>query len=235
MSAERSDLRRSALSGSMDHTEEPRRVLLMGVSLRILASLLAERGLEIVGDAMTEHAALELLAERVPDVAVLDLHQNRGDRATRAIFEHSPAVQIVVLTSVEPVQRVVDALLAGACGHLPKESPALRLVRAVQRAAAGEAFISSAAAGELLARLRSHPRAWHPYPPSRRELQIVRLIATGHELPEIAREVVLSERLVGRHLFNLLRKLQLEARVADAVTATHHVPIAGYSRPEVDY
>ena len=217
------------------YNKEPRRVLLVGedrLSLRVLGSLLAEHGFEIVGDAVTEHAALELLGERAPDVAVLDLPRNGGaTRTARALFECSPTVQIVVLTSGHPVQLIVDALLAGACGHLPKESPAERLAGGVRMAADGEAFISAAAAAELLARLRAAPRAWETFPPSMRELQIVRLIARECDVPEIARELTLSERLVRKHLCNMLRKLQLAERVAEAVRATSRIPITGYSQP----
>jgi DNA-binding NarL/FixJ family response regulator len=91
--------------------------------------------------------------------------------------------------------------------------------------------MSAAAAAELLARLRAAPRAWEPFPPSTRELQIVRLTARECEVPEIARELTLSERLVRKHLCNMLRKLQLAERVADAVRATPQIPIAGYSQP----
>ena len=75
----------------MDHQkEQAQRVLLLSddrLSLRVLASVLGDHGLEIVGDAMTEHAALELMAERAPDVAILDLHGTDGSgRAARAIF-----------------------------------------------------------------------------------------------------------------------------------------------------
>jgi len=217
------------------YSTEPRRVLLVGedpLSLRVLGSLLAEHGFEIVGDAVTEHAALELLGERAPDVAVLDLPQNGGiTRAARALFECSPTVPIVVLTSGDPVQLIVDALLAGACSHLPKESPAERLAGAVRRAADGEACMSAAAAAELLARLRAGPRAWEPFPLSTRELQIVRLTARECEVTEIARELTLSERLVRKHLCNMLRKLQLAERVADAVRATPQISVAGYSQP----
>jgi DNA-binding NarL/FixJ family response regulator len=125
----------------------------------------------------------------------------------------------------------VDALLAGACGHLPKESPAERIADGVRMAADGEAFISAAAAGELLARLRAAPAAWEPFPPSTRELQIVRLAARDCEVPDIARELTLSERLVRKHLCNMLRKLQLAERVADAVRAARRIPIASYSQP----
>ena len=176
---------------TLDHYNEPRRVLLMGedrLSLRVLGSLLAEHGFEIVGDAMTEHAALELLGERATDVAVLDLHRSGG--TTRA------------------------ARLAGG----------------FRMAADGEAFISAAAAAELLARLRAAPRAWETFPPSTRELQIVRLTARECDVPEIARELTLSERLVRKHLCNMLRKLQLADRIADAVRAAHRLPIA-YSVP----
>ena len=65
---------------------------------------------------------------------------------------------------------------------------------------------------------------------STRELQIVRLTARECEVPEIARELTLSERLVRKHLCNMLRKLQLAERVADGVRATPQ-PIAGYSQP----
>ena len=92
-------------------------------------------------------------------------------------------------------------------------------------AADGEACISAAAAAELLARLRAAPRAWEPFPLSTRELQIVRLTARECEVPEIARELTLSERLVRKHLCNMLRKLQLAERVADAVRATPQKPI----------
>ena len=134
-----------------DYNKEPRRVLLMGedrLSLRVLGSLLAEHGFEIVGEAVTEHAALELLGERTPDVAVLDLHETAEALEPRGRSS----------SARPPCSRGTNERRAGAArswthcspappATFPRNPPRSGWPARVRMAAAGEACVSADAAG----------------------------------------------------------------------------------------
>ena len=191
-----------------------------------LRNLLADQGLEIAGEASTGAEAVSLVRELAPDVVVMDLKMPgmTGVDATRQIASLAPLTRVVVLTISDEDEDVLDAIFAGACGYLLKDSSIEDLVAGVRAAAVGESLISPAIAARVLTHLRAAGAAAGELAPVRtelsdRELQVLKLLAGGKDNAEIARELVISPKTVKNHISNILAKLQIENRIQAAVYA----------------
>jgi two-component system NarL family response regulator len=190
---------------------------------RGLGRLLRETGIDVVGEAADGAHAVELARKLHPDVVVMDLHMPgvSGIEATRQIVATDIPTQVVVLTVSAEDANVVDALVAGACGYVLKDSDAEQIVVAIRAAARNESVISPRVAAKVLTRLRRDPTlrpSTSPRPRlSERELVVLRLVAAGLGNPEIARELFISENTVKNHVSSLLTKLEADNRVQATV------------------
>jgi DNA-binding NarL/FixJ family response regulator len=190
-----------------------------------LRNLLEEQGVQIVAEASDGSAALSLVRELTPDVVVMDLNMPgmNGIEATREIARQAPLTRVVVLTISDEDDDVIDAILAGACGYLLKDSSIQDLRQGIRAASVGEALISPHIATKVLQRLRassvdSEAVARGPEL-SDRETQVLRLIANGKDNAEIAQDLHISPKTVKNHISNILMKLQIENRIQAAVYA----------------
>jgi DNA-binding NarL/FixJ family response regulator len=190
-----------------------------------LRNLLEEQGVQIVAEASDGSAALSLVRELTPDVVVMDLNMPgmNGIEATREITRQAPLTRVVVLTISDEDDDVIDAILAGACGYLLKDSSIQDLMQGIRAASVGEALISPHIAAKVLQRLRassvdSEAVAQGPEL-SDRETQVLRLIANGKDNAEIAQDLHISPKTVKNHISNILMKLQIENRIQAAVYA----------------
>ncbi len=189
-----------------------------------LVSLLQERGIAVVAQASLAAEAIELAAELQPDVVLMDLNMPgmSGIEATQRISAAAPLVNVVVLTVVADDRQVMDALLAGACGYLLKESTIDQIIEGLRAAARGESLISPRIAGSLLARLRDPVDAEPPLGGGAltpRERDVLELLAQGLDNPEIAQSLQMSPHTVKNHVSSILVKLQVENRIQAAVRA----------------
>jgi DNA-binding NarL/FixJ family response regulator len=182
-------------------------------------------GLEVAGSASDGAEALDLVARVSPDVVLMDLRMPRMDgvEATARMRELHPEVEVVVLTTYADDESIFAALRAGARGYLTKDAGADEIARAVEAVRGGHAQLDPA----IQRRLVDAVTAGEPKPKSRggglpdgltrREAEVLTLIARGHSNAEIARELFISEATVKTHINNLFAKANLRDR-AQAVT-----------------
>ena len=191
-----------------------------------LRTLLEQEGLQVIGEAENGQVALRLVGELAPDVVIMDLNMPglTGVETTHRITGASPLTRVVVLTISVEDDDVINAVMAGACGYLLKDSSIDQLIAGIRAAARGESLISPQIAAKLLQRLRAQTTDTGAAAAilaelSDRELEVLRLIANGKDNAEIARELFISPKTVKNHISNILMKLQIENRIQAAVYA----------------
>jgi DNA-binding NarL/FixJ family response regulator len=191
-----------------------------------LKNLLEEQGVQVVGEAPNGQTALRLVPELVPDVVIMDLNMPglSGVETTRHLTGIAPLARVVVLTISVDDDDIMDAVMAGACGYLLKDSSIDDLLTGIRAAADGESLISPQIAAKVLQRLRSQGKSEDAAETIRaelsdREVEVLKLIANGKDNAEIARELFISPKTVKNHISNILMKLQIENRIQAAVYA----------------
>ena len=169
-----------------------------------------ELGFEVVAEAGDVEEARRAVRGHRPTVLVLDLNMP-GDSSLEAIptmRSEFPATQIVVLTMQQEPAYAREALAAGATGYVLKQAADSELVRAVQLAAAGERYLNP----RLGARIAAEPPPGLPDDLTKREVDILRLIALGFTNVEVAQQLFISRRTVESHRARIHEKLRLSSR-----------------------
>jgi DNA-binding NarL/FixJ family response regulator len=191
-----------------------------------LRNLLEEQGVDILGEAATGVEAVRSVRELAPDVVVMDLNMPgmTGVEATRQISSIAPLTRVLVLTISDQDSDVLDAILAGACGYMLKDSSIQELMAGIRAAAIGESLISPHIASKVLQRVRSTssvPEIAETIRAelSEREIEVLKLIANGKDNAQIAGELHISPKTVKNHISNILMKLQIDNRIQAAVYA----------------
>jgi DNA-binding NarL/FixJ family response regulator len=191
-----------------------------------LKNLLEEQGVNVVGEAPNGQTAIRLASDLAPDVVVMDLNMPglTGVETTRQLAGVAPLTRVVVLTISADDDDVMDAVMAGACGYLLKDSSIQELIAGIRAAAAGESLISPQIAAKVLQRLRAQSSSEDAAATIRaelsdREIEVLKLIANGKDNAQIARELFISPKTVKNHISNILMKLQIDNRIQAAVYA----------------
>jgi len=191
-----------------------------------LRNLLEREGVQIVGEAAAGQEALRIVRDLAPDVVVMDLNMPGmgGVEATRHITSIAPLTRVVMLTISDEDNDVIDAILAGACGYLLKDSSIQDLMAGIRAASLGESLISPTIAAKVLQRIRASTTQPELEKSIRaelsdREIEVLKLIANGKDNAMIAGELHISPKTVKNHLSNILMKLQLDNRIQAAVYA----------------
>jgi DNA-binding NarL/FixJ family response regulator len=186
----------------------------------------AEPDLEIVAEASDGLEAIELAADLVPDVVLMDVRMPGvgGIEATRRIRTAHPAVRVMMLTVSEDDEDLFASVRAGATGYLLKEMSIDEVAGAVRAVARGQAVVTPSMASKLLGEFNVLSRrfdAQHGTAPrlTDREIEVLRLVAKGLSNKEIAAELVIAENTVKNHVRNILEKLQLKSRMEAALYA----------------
>jgi two-component system, NarL family, nitrate/nitrite response regulator NarL len=179
-----------------------------------------DAGFRLVGEASDGREALGLIAALRPDVAVLDLDlpELGGRRVIDAVVRDGLPTRIVVLSAVVGADATFGALGAGASGYLAKTATGEELCRAVRAAAAGESRLGAQVQTVVAREIRLRHRDERPLL-SRREREILALIAAGHSGPEIGRSLHLSKATIKTHTAHLFEKLAVSDRAAAVAAA----------------
>jgi DNA-binding NarL/FixJ family response regulator len=193
------------------------------LSRRCLALALGrKRRLQVVGEAASGSAALAELQTIQPDVVVVDPAVPSGGQTLVADLSHRvPGCMVLVLTQGGDEAAAGRALQAGARGYLEKQCEPEALVQAIDRVYHGELVVAPSMAESTLGNLAARPvRSIGAPEPTRREIEVLQLVAQGQTNPEVARELCITVHTVKAHLAKIQGKLGLANRVQLAAYAT---------------
>lgn len=206
---------------------EPIRIVLVDdhnvVRIGLKAYFNTLKDIRVVGEAANGEEAVRLAQELTPDVMLMDLIMPGMDgvEATRQVKKVSPRTQIIVLTSYHNDEHIFPAIRAGALSYVLKDVDPDDLADAVRRAHAGEAVLNPRVAARMVKEMHgSRQETVNPFRElTDREMEVLRLIASGKTNQEIAEILFLSEKTVKTHITNLFSKLHLTDRTQAAVYA----------------
>jgi DNA-binding NarL/FixJ family response regulator len=222
----------SSAQGPAGRPSEPIRVLVVDdheLFRRGLEIVLAqEEDIQVVGEAGDGAEAVEKAADLLPDIVLMDVRMPRrgGIEACTSIKEVAPSARIIMLTISDEEADLYDAIKAGATGYLLKEISTDEVTAAIRAVADGQSQISPSMAAKLLTEFKSmiqrtsEDQRLVPAPKlTGREIEVLKLVATGKNNRDIARVLFISENTVKNHVRNILEKLQLHSRMEAVVYA----------------
>ena len=202
-------------------TQHPIRLLICDdhpvVRSGLRGMLTSQPGFEVVAEASDGVQAVVLAGRFRPDVVLMDLRMPRMDgvAATKRIKAEHPEVQILILTTYETDADILGAVEEGAIGFLLKDASLENLSEAIRQAARGETPLTPGVATRLIRRLRDT----NDEQPSRREIEILHLVAQGMNNKDIGRKLLISESTVKAHMLHIFEKLGVADRTAAVTTA----------------
>ena len=198
-----------------------------------------EEDLEVVGEARDGREAVELCRRLEPDLVLMDVRMPKMDglEATRAIKARQPAVGVLVITTYDNPDYLLEAIKAGAAGYVLKDAPNRQLTNAMRRALEGESPLNQELATHLIRRLAGEvlQPAQQEAPPSAaedgaaahslraeltsREVEVLKLVARGETNQEIAERLFISKATAKVHVRRVIAKLGVSDRTQAVVRA----------------
>ncbi|MEU9300125.1 response regulator transcription factor [Streptomyces sp. NPDC048269] len=181
------------------------------------AVLDTEPDFAVVAEAATAERAVELAAGEPVDVVLMDLQFGsgmHGSEATALITARPGAPRVLVLTTYDTDADILAAVEAGASGYLLKDAPPEELAAAVRTAAAGQSALAPAVALRLMDRMRTPAEAL-----TKRELEVLQLVADGLSNQQISKRLFLSQATVKSHLVHVYAKLGVDSRTSAVAAA----------------
>ncbi|GGS07326.1 response regulator [Streptomyces nojiriensis] len=183
------------------------------------AVLDTEPDFAVVAEAATAERAVELAAADPVDVVLMDLQFGpgpgmHGSEATALITARPGAPRVLVLTTYDTDADILAAVEAGASGYLLKDAPPEELAAAVRTAAAGQSALAPAVALRLMDRMRTPAEAL-----TKRELEVLQLVADGLSNQQISKRLFLSQATVKSHLVHIYAKLGVDSRTSAVAAA----------------
>jgi DNA-binding NarL/FixJ family response regulator len=205
---------------------------LMREGMRTLLSL--EPGLQVVGEAADGRAGVEAALTLRPDVVLMDIRMPSmtGVEATREIRRALPETKVLVLTTFDDDDLVMDALLQGASGYLTKDLPAEEIADAIRRVQTGGVVMPPPIAAKVVAELARRSAAIGPAwaaggeaaltALTEREREVLHLLGQGYSNREIGEALFITEGTAKNHVSSVIEKLGLRDRTQAALWAVRH-------------
>lgn len=186
----------------------------------LLVALERTDRIQVIGSAMDVTTGRSLLGEMDADVAVIDygLPDGVGTELVREMTDAGSQTRVLVLTAHEGIEAAAGAIAAGAAGFVRKSAPVDELVTGITRVADGSAYFDA----QTLTAVATRPRTAERTPPvelTDRELEVLRLLASGYNAEDITRELVVSPHTTRNHIRNALSKLNARSQLEAVVTA----------------
>jgi two-component system response regulator NreC len=175
----------------------------------------SEPDMEIVGEASNAVDAIAQAAEVKPDILLMDIGMPgvSSFEATRQIRKNRPETRVLFLTMYDDEDYLVECMESGAAGYVLKDSPAAQLLGAIRELHAGGSYLSPRMLSQLVDDFRSRVKSSQRLPRfatlTQREREVLKLLAEGNSVKEIACTFNLSVKTVDAHKFNLMRKLDI--------------------------
>jgi len=202
-------------------TSRPVRVMLVDghpmVRRGLATFLMVFDDLQLVGETESGEAAIQLCAEVLPDVILMEMIMPDMDGAaiTRAIRQQFPQIKVIALTSFKEGKLIKSALEAGVIGYLLKDISADQLARAIRTATSGRATISAEAAQALVETTNQPPKPGLGL--TEHEREVLALMVAGLNNAQIAKKLIVSPSTVKSHVSNIMSKLSVVASYAGTV------------------
>ena len=188
-----------------------------------------EEGIKVVGEAADGVEALERISELLPEVALVDVRMPRMDgiELVRHLRQEYPHVMPIFLTTFDDDEYVFEGLRAGGRGYVLKDTPSEELAATIQKVHRGEAVLGGEITSKVIeefGRLSKAPGAGGAGSESlsEREIEVLKLVASGASNREIAKKLYITEGTVKNHISNVLRKLGFRDRTQAALYAAEH-------------
>ena len=175
----------------------------------------AEPDMEVVGEASNGSDAVIRAAETRPDVILMDIGMAglSSFEATRQVRKNRPETKVLFLTMYDDEDYLVECMEVGAGGYVLKDSPAQQLISAIRDVNRGGSFLSPRMLAQLVDDFRTRIKSNHRLPRfatlTTREKEVLKVLAEGNSVKEIASSLNLSVKTVEAHKFNLMRKLDI--------------------------
>ena len=175
----------------------------------------AEADMDVVGEASNGGDAVERAAELRPDIVLMDIGMPglSSFEATRQIRKNRPETKVLFLTMYDDEDYLVEGMEVGASGYVLKDSPSAQLVSAIRDAQRGGSYLSPRMLSQLVDDFRSRIKTANRMPRfatlTSREREVLKMLAEGNSVKEIACDLNLSVKTVEAHKFNLMRKLDI--------------------------
>jgi two-component system response regulator NreC len=177
--------------------------------------LAAESDIEIVGEAANGTEALERAGQFRPDVVLMDIGMPGPSsfETTRQIRRNRPETKVLFLTMYDDEDYLVEGMEVGASGYVLKDSPAPQLVAAIRDISRGGSYLSPRMLSQLVDDFRTRIKSTDRLPRfatlTPREKEVLKMLAEGNSVKEVACQLNLSVKTVEAHKFNLMRKLDI--------------------------
>lgn len=178
--------------------------------------------IEVVGEAVDGESGYLKAKNLKPDVILMDLVMDRldGIGATQKILAEMPEQKILILTSFLDDEKVFPALAAGAKGYILKTSQAAEIASAIRKVASGQDVLSGAVKEKINQQKHRKPELYDNL--SKREMEVLKILAQGLSNQEIADQLFISLKTVKTHVSNIFNKLEVNDRTQATIYAIQH-------------